>query len=379
MSKKAVSRELKVHGKHVKLNVLFNPAELEMVKEIAGIFFRTNRLEIIESELDDVVSVDAILEMALDALQNVLETEPSLVITDYFSVNLAITNKMNEKFFGQYFSGISFSSCAFIGVNGNLIADHFLHSLKKFEDDTKKVHEAMFHELRYILNHELRHHFESRIINNKVKTSKNILKRERNVLPVFHVYILAARVREEGVTTFEGMLKKGKFTFKMDNLRKLIDGLRNIKDIRLLNSLSISRVPYDAGSAMCLMIALNYLRKNSAEQEKAEIYHVIRHIDEVMDSPDKFTLILSKETIRKCLLVLSKLSMEEFFKEYEKACKKLKLSKAKRLITWRKYRQVMKKAYKESLELIEIGGFSVDSIIKEIRADLLLEDSGDIW
>jgi hypothetical protein len=362
--KKSRTRKVHIAGKEVDINVIYNPRKL---RSYAKDFKRNLSYEPQTKALAEKVGPDFVINIFDAVIERVLKEDPSLILTDPFSVNLGI-RKMGFHTAGFYEGGISSPPCAFININSVLFELSFFSATDRIRADPEFFHTFLSDSkfMRYVegtIRHELRHHSEAE----RFRLERRAQKKFSSKLMPYICYALdvATEVRGEAVTTFESELLSGSTKVKTFDVKDLMKAFR-VSDIQSINHCLNLNCQHQMALLMSYIIALNYLKTEHRSEWAQWANKAAKRINKLLSKEKNVRLeILPEKEIKMVVDHMEKMSMEEYFQEYEKACKRLGISGKNRFLTWRNYKKAMHHAYEIDMMFARRRGF-LPNLVKGI-------------
>ncbi|MBW2964035.1 hypothetical protein KY363_01120 [Candidatus Woesearchaeota archaeon] len=386
MSKKSKTSHLNLHGIEIDINMVFDPkATKSFALKISDFVHRRFSVSYLvekskgESKRLVPFDEDHLLDMCIDSCTELLSKHPEFITAHKFSLNVKICSGSAASA-ATYNAGISSEPCAFIELNLDYI-NHLYESISaelakqggSSEPLLTRASPYVQQELESSIRHELRHHTERTLINETDLKKKDIFRKTGvNGTLMTWVYIQASKVRIEAVTTFESRFRSHRPTVNLRHIRMLMDSMEKVEslDISTIMRSDTSAFAYDMGVLMSFIISLDFYKKVTDDQESRRGANQIAEFIDTEMTRNKDWIDLPQippEYVHYTVDHLSKMSMEEFFREYEKACKRLGFSEKNILLSWTNYRKCMKRSYQAYIKKVASEGFISRLIEKPVN------------
>jgi hypothetical protein len=367
MGQKSFTKEVKLHGKEVDINIVYDPKEvLEFTDVLRQALYRAQSADVLPGT--EKAGAEVIVHFCSDLIEQSLKDDPSLIPTDPFSVNMKIGD-LPSRISLAYDHRISSPPCAFILGNIAFFDNTFRILAEKSGGDTKLLNSEALKHLKAVIKHELRHHSEARLF--KYDDAALERFRENNMSHIVAVVKAAAEVRIEAVAVFESDLLIGKdMILPWDNshIREFMKAFRKADLEKLVEYVHL-KFHHTVAIVMSYIVALDHLKSKAELVESREwLNRSAKRLDSELKEADQIRLApFPRKLIRKAAMHMTKMNTEEFLREYERACKRLGISRRNRLITWKAYKKAVHKAYKKELKMIEKSGFFPKLVVKALK------------
>jgi hypothetical protein len=361
--KKSYTKKVKIDGKEVDIHIIYNAGK---IKSYTTSFKKNLYHEPQTKVYAEKIHPDFILDFLGALTEKVLEDDPSLIVTDPFAINLGL-RKLDSHIAGRYHGDISSLPCAFITLNSRSFEMDFFAMMEHIRSNPDKFNtfrsESNFADhLGDTIRHELRHHLEkARFIADGRAQEKY---RSTLMTRLYNISYLATAVRREAVTTFESKIDE-RYPLNALELRRLMEVFTTIS---LINIDTYLKYCYQHNMAMLMsyIIALNYLKSKKDVEFAQWANKAAKKINKYL-SKDRGIYLepFPEKDIQMVVDHIKEMSVEEYFQEYEKACKKLGISGKNRFLTWRNYKKAMKWAYDIDMMFARRRGF-LPNLVKGI-------------
>ena len=373
---------VKIHGKEVHISVNYTDVAVfsNATKELAvGLGKYANLATEVLGQLDKKEAPTAtiphldgmILHLCVSAAKKVLTDNPSFITADHFSLSIAVGPRIIPRaLLGIYKSALSSPAAALIKINLDTLQAQILDTIGNAITRNPKlgihfqemVEQAGVYMLEQLLLHELYHHKELDLHANEVRAMRHLIK-NKVPAPMIIITILAAKVRTEAVATFQEVMGRTGKRIKHEDISffmKALDDLDSVPESWLIKM--FTAVPYELGVLMCCIILLDYGKKRCDAKGRQMLNKAADQINSLLSQGKDIDLSpTAPQVVREVANHISSMNTEQFMIAYERACKRLGISRKNRLLTWTNYRKAVGKAQKKYLKLMEENGFEVEA------------------
>ena len=366
-----VSKEFAIHDKEVIINISFGKLKEHKLTKLRELSVpewlseeeRQRFINYIEENNIDVFS--EALENNFLLIQQVLEDHEEYITDSPFCVNIRYKRSLLPMPNLRFVQDISNEELVFINVTPHFFTSSIYGFLnQKYEEVSYDIRQS---ELYKSFNHEMAHFIDRDASKTSVETGRNLTWKLGA-----SVYFLADKLRNEAYPTLIRYEHDNEIELDFESFKKFVVLFESLSsgEYKLSKLLRETlALMYDIGLIMCFIIGLSNLRdslRSQAEREEfnRRIIEIIQHLErgtkfKTENLPEDI-FNLTKEEIQST-------NVDRFLILYETACKKLKIPKRLRGITFSSFKKGMKECYYRYLIKVKKQGFlsrRLNAIIK---------------